>query len=609
MTWLLIAALAQLTLGTSAVFDKLLLRRGVFDPWVYTFWVGILGIFSLVLVPFGFESVSLGFLLLALLAGSIFILAVLFMFLSLHRGEASEILPIIGSLSPVFTLIAGLILLSDKLSFVDLIGFSFLVAGSVIIFLSRRDKSWLKSGSLLVSSAVLFGLSNVLAKLVFDETNFVTGFVLIKLGGILAAILFLVYPSVVRSLFSSKSDTVPSNKFLYLLNRGYAGVGSLLVNVAIFMAHPALVDATQSFRYIIIFLASWFLLKEISRGRVLVYKIIATFLVVTGFVWLGFVGYARSLPALETNRPVEWGITFSEKFTDQLGIDAQETLTNIMTDLKPKKVRLVAYWDELEKEKGIFDFSNLDSYIATVENGEAKIILAMGMKTPRWPECHIPDWADALSPEERQQELMNYIEAVVNKYHDNENVIMWQVENEPFLFFGQCPGRVDDFMKQEVDLVKSLDSSRPILATDGGEAGRWFKAARYGDVFGSTMYRRVYSARFGWLVGVVDYPLSPSFFRLKENIVRWLINDYEKPFIIIELQSEPWGELGTPELNYERQTELFSLDYFKETIRFAKDTGFDEYYLWGGEWWYYLKTEKNDSRYWDYAKDIFKSSI
>jgi len=84
MTWLLIAALAQLTLGTSAVFDKLLLRRGVFDPWVYTFWVGILGIFSLVLVPFGFESVSLGFLLLALLAGSIFILAVLFMFLSLH---------------------------------------------------------------------------------------------------------------------------------------------------------------------------------------------------------------------------------------------------------------------------------------------------------------------------------------------------------------------------------------------------------------------------------------------------------------------------------------------------------------------------------------------
>src|SRR3990167_6481945 len=98
MTWLLIAALAQLTLGTSAVFDKLLLRRGVFDPWVYTFWVGILGIFSLVLVSFGF-------LLLALLAGSIFILAVLFMFLSLHRGEASEILPIIGSLSPVFTLI------------------------------------------------------------------------------------------------------------------------------------------------------------------------------------------------------------------------------------------------------------------------------------------------------------------------------------------------------------------------------------------------------------------------------------------------------------------------------------------------------------------------
>src|SRR3990167_32372 len=111
MTWLLVAVAAQFILGTSAVFDKLILKRGFLDPWAYTFWLGLLGLFSLVLLPFGFHLVPLEIFVLALLAGAAFLLAVLFMFLSLHRGEASESLPIIGGLWPPFTLFRGVIFL------------------------------------------------------------------------------------------------------------------------------------------------------------------------------------------------------------------------------------------------------------------------------------------------------------------------------------------------------------------------------------------------------------------------------------------------------------------------------------------------------------------
>ena len=605
MTWLLVAVAAQFILGTSAVFDKLILKRGFLDPWAYTFWLGLLGLFSLVLLPFGFHLVPLEIFVLALLAGAAFLLAVLFMFLSLHRGEASETLPIIGGLSPIFTLFGGILLLEDKLSFVDLVGFGLLVGGSLLLFLLGGSRKWVRSASLLIFSAMLFGFSNVLTKLVFDETNFATGFILIKLGGFLVVLMFLASPLKRLSILRSGSGAAPKNKAFYLLNRGYAGVGSLLVNVAIFLAHPALVDATQSLRYIIIFLASWFLLKEVSKGKMLAGKIVATVLVGLGFLWLGVAGYARNLPVPDPNRQIAWGVTFSDKFAVELGLNPEETFDAIIDELHPKKVRLIAYWDEIEENKGTFNFSELDEFMRIAEKGGAGVILAMGMKTPRWPECHVPSWTSGLTPEEKESAVLDYLRAVVERYRGNESVTMWQVENEPFLFFGRCPGRPDGYLQAEVDLVKSLDS-RQIITTDGGETGMWWRAAKYGDVFGSTMYRRVYPVSIGKYVGVIDYPVTPNFFRMKEKLTRFVIGDYDKPFIIIELQAEPWGEKGTPELSYERQMKLFSLEYFKETINFAKDTGFGEYYLWRGEWWYWLKVKYNDDRYWNEAKEILK---
>ena len=97
------------------------------------------------------------------------------------------------------------------------------------------------------------------------------------------------------------------------------------------------------------------------------------------------------------------------------------------------------------------------------------------------------------------------------------------------------------------------------------------------------------------------------YFRIKEKIIRFLINDYNKRFIVIELQAEPWSPKGLWEISYEEQMRLFRLDYFIGTIKYAKETGFDEYYLWGAEWWYYLKEKYNDSRYWDYGKILFRN--
>lgn len=607
MSWVVIALIAQFVLGTSAVFDKMLLKRGYFSPLVFTFWFSALGVVSLVVVPFGFHAFSLKVLLISILAGITFDVAMYFFYAALHKGDASGTLTITGGLSPIATLIFSFFLLDSVINGADLIGFAVLLIGGFLFFRIKERGNQLASFYLIFTSAIVLSLSNVLTKMVFNDTNFVTGFVLIKCAGVIPALALLLHKR-------TREEVVPSLKrgnhgthgLYYFLNRAYAALGSILVYFAISKTHPALVDASQSFKYVVIFFASWFLLRERHRGWLLAERIIATITVILGFVWLGIIDYARNLP-VDPNRQMEWGVTFSDKFSRELGLDWKKNFESIVADLKPKKVRLVAYWDNIEKRRGEFDFSDLDWQIKRATDNNIEVVLALGEKVPRWPECHIPRWAGELVELERGQALRAYMQRTVEHFRDEPIIKMWQIENEPYLPFGDCPEREDEFMEKETRLVRSLDPTRPILTTDGGEFGNWYKVARIGDVFGTTMYRKVYPSTIGPIVGIIQYPISPSFFKFKSLVTRWIIKDTHKKFIVIELQGEPWFSTSVQNTPYGKQIEIFGPEYFASTIQFAKDAGFNEYYLWGSEWWYWMKVKHNDPRYWEIAKKVINS--
>ncbi len=603
MSWFPIAIIAQIILGTSAVFDKMLLKRSIFNPAAYTFWLGVLGLFAVFLIPFGVFGLPVMTIGVALIAGALFLLAMLFLFLSLHKTEASKSLLLIGGITPITTLLVGSFFQDGSLAPADIVGFVFLVLGGFALFLSDKKEIRGNVALLACASAVCFGLSNTLTKQVFLESSFTAGFFWVKIGGVLFVLSFLLLPSLRRSIFSAVHRDNTHHHALYVFNRGYAAAGSVLINAAIFLAHPALVEATQSIKYAVIFIASWFLLGEHFKGKVLVGKLAAITLIGGGFIWLAGADIARNIP-VDPERPIIWGATFSQKFSRELGLDWKENFTAFMDELKPRAVRLVAYWDDIEKDHGTLDFSETDWMFEKAAQTDVRVVFAVGMKAPRWPECHIPQWAKTLDTEKREEALLAYMGKVVDRYHANNTIAMWQVENEPYLAFGDCPERGVRFLENEVALVKSLDTEHRIITTDGGEFGLWYKAAEEGDVFGTTMYRKVYPKVIGPRFGVVEYPLAPSFFRFKEKVVRRILGDWDKPFMVIELQAEPWGPKHISQLTDQEQDEIFSPDYFNETIEYAKETGFNEYYLWGSEWWYWKKL-KGDERYWDIAKELF----
>ena len=298
---------------------------------------------------------------------------------------------------------------------------------------------------------------------------------------------------------------------------------------------------------------------------------------------------------------VVYGVTFSKPFAEHLGLDWKETYLALLDDAGVKRVRLPSYWTEIEAERGSYSFEDLDWQIEEAEKRGVKIILSLGQKQPRWPECHIPDWAKKLNEYERQDELIKVIREVVERYKYKESIVAWQVENEPFLPYGECPELDKNFLDREISLVRSLDS-RTIIISDSGEMGTWYSAAKRADILGTTLYRIVWNDHIGY----VHYPIASIVYRMKAAIIMY-ITGVEK-IIIVELQAEPWGPKMIIDTPLEEQYKSMSPEQFRENIAYVKKIEFSEAYLWGGEWWYWLKTVKSDDRIWEEAKKVFGES-
>lgn len=299
---------------------------------------------------------------------------------------------------------------------------------------------------------------------------------------------------------------------------------------------------------------------------------------------------------------ITWGVNFSQKHTENLGLDWKKTYLALMEDLGAKNIKLIIHWDWVEGKRDDYYFNDIDWQIKEAESHNIKLIVVIGMKTGRWPECHLPEWAKGISKEEQQQELLKYIKNFILRYKDSKAIIAWQVENEPLFKFGECPWRDKKFLKEEIEFVKSLDSKRPIIISDSGEQSLWLSSAEIGDIVGVTMYRKVWGSLSDIYGFYIKSFLPPVHYWRKAQIIKKL---FGKEIICIELQAEPWG----PKLLYDtalsEQEKTMNLEKFKENIEYAKQTGLQEFYLWGAEWWYWMKETQNKPEIWNEARNLF----
>ncbi|MCF6276719.1 MAG: beta-galactosidase [Candidatus Magasanikbacteria bacterium] len=299
---------------------------------------------------------------------------------------------------------------------------------------------------------------------------------------------------------------------------------------------------------------------------------------------------------------VDYGISFSRSHAESLGLDWKEVYLEMLKDLKPKYIRISAPWNSVESEKGRFYFDDIDWQMDEAYKNNTKVVLVVGQKTPRWPECHTPDWVSYDNEDDvsAKEELFDYIEKVVERYKDHKALEIWQVENEPYISFkfGECENYHKEWVGEEIEFVRILDNKHKIMITDSGELSTWIKSIKAGDIFGTTIYR-VIATESGRYFNY-DWILPPVFYRVKALIFGRSLDDV----FVSELQVEPWihnGDiLSTP---IEEQEKSMNIKRLKKNLDFVTHIGTPRAYLWGVEWWYWMKSEKDNSVYWNIVKD------
>ena len=297
------------------------------------------------------------------------------------------------------------------------------------------------------------------------------------------------------------------------------------------------------------------------------------------------------------SQPV-YGATFSNLYAQQFGLDWREAYTNILDDLELSSVRIPVYWSSVEYENDQYAFDDIDWMLNEAAGRDVAVTLVIGQKVPRWPECYIPDWAETQSNQARGEHLLDFMKVMVERYEHHPALQRWQVENESFFPFGECPSPDPDLIEREIKLVRSFDNyGRPIQLTTSGEQSFWVFRALPADVLGVSLYRVVQDS----VLGVLIFPHTPEVYAFQRIVALFFAQDV----IISELQVEPWG-IGNERIGEgygaEAAYKLFTEEDVQYHMDFAQQTGASEIFLWGVEWWYYLKVN-GEPRLWDAGKE------
>ena len=319
------------------------------------------------------------------------------------------------------------------------------------------------------------------------------------------------------------------------------------------------------------------------------------------------------------------GTTFSAKQCEYLGVDWKKTYSAVL-DEGFDLIRLGAYWSEIEKEEGRYDFADLDWQVAEARKRNIPVVLAAGIKAPRWPEYFIPDWVIekarpgfardlAKYPYIRERALL-FTEEVIKRYRDEAIVQYWQVENEPFIRIGKKHWYIGmPLLEEEVALVRKLDGGkRPVIMTIATyphplmrfiarvftPRDRVRRSAELCDIIGINVYPVVGHRMFG-----VDMYLHPTRKERQEYFADLVgrIRKEGKKVWVTELQAEPWepGHLAyvgeePPRTDDPRKTEAF----FGE----MRGLGIDTFLLWGAEYWIFREDKYGDTRWLDMVSGL-----
>ncbi|MFH1667848.1 MAG: GRP family sugar transporter [Candidatus Komeilibacteria bacterium] len=289
--WLLVSSIAYLFNAISMAVNKSLLNKSIPNPVVYTFYITILGLLAFILAPFGLHWIGTNFLLISIVAGLCYTFALLTMFKALMYDEVSRVTPMIGSWQPVFVFLLAFVLIGERLAFNQIFGFALILLGGYLI-----TKHWEKVRQnnyklivLALLSSLLFALSFVISKYLFDQVGFISGFIWTRIGSFIGALILLLWVKNRKAIFQNVGSTGQQTTFLFIGGQLAGGLYFILLNWSISIGSVTLINAMQGMQYVFLFFIVLLLsknhpewLKENTSKKILLQKIFSIVLIGIG---------------------------------------------------------------------------------------------------------------------------------------------------------------------------------------------------------------------------------------------------------------------------------------------------------------------------------------
>ncbi len=318
--WLFVALASYFINAGVYTADKFLLSKKIHSSITYAFYVGIWSIFNFILLFLDPWVPGLRELLLDLSAGFLFLVTLVFWYKALHQSEATRVVPIVGALIPIFSFLLSFVFLGESLTERELLAFSVLVIGGVLISVRQTrfyviKEAWesfkSKFGDILggihatyrptrrllinsVVAAFFFASYYVLIKHIYMNQPFIGGFVWSRLGRFIGVLLILLVPAWRKMIKERHKNNKSPKSMGFFLSVGLAAAFAfILLNWAISMGNVALINSLRGTQYLFLIIIVFILsakfpeiLKEQTRGGVMIQKILGAVLIGIGLYML-----------------------------------------------------------------------------------------------------------------------------------------------------------------------------------------------------------------------------------------------------------------------------------------------------------------------------------
>lgn len=255
---------AYLLNGIAVLIDKFLLSHKIAHPLVYIFYISLLSLVILILLPFvHIPTITVFFL--ASLSTLLWTTGLYMLYKALTVGIVTRVIPIIGALIPIMLLIhaafTGAITQHQTISVV------LLICG--IIFLTLFEfKGTIHPKELQyeILSALFFAVSYTVLRYAYLQADFLTVFAWSRVILIPVGIGLVIYPHTRSIILGSRDEPAikigSKQGMLFAVGQACGGLSELLLTFSVSLANPALVNSLQGSQYIFLFVASIFLAKK-----------------------------------------------------------------------------------------------------------------------------------------------------------------------------------------------------------------------------------------------------------------------------------------------------------------------------------------------------------